>query len=242
MHSTEIVVNGVKGNGMTEIINLLAKGVRQPRKPSHGHPHSEILTFNVAGRDVTRVRFSVDDSSSGPDALCWAIARFRFGGNSVEFNKGRIVDIRAKSTLHGFHVNAISVRSQLDTAGEPPCQILHKLKGTSGIPSSNKIGDNQFGIGINSNPSPNIPVPELAFLIGGYILLFRIAELPDFVTLNPARFNSANSVMVKLLTRCSDTFQEAEDCSLGYSSHTAGSADGISFHEGGNYGNLLGER
>lgn len=242
MYTAEIVMNGVEADSMAKVINVLGKGICQPCKPPHGHSHCEILTLDVTGRNITRIRLPIYNGCGCPDALGWTVVRFRLRRNSIQFNQGCIVNLGTERTFYGFQICAMSVSSQLDSVSESTRKILHELIGASGVPRTHEIRNNQLCVGVNCNPSPNIPVPELAPFIGGYILLFCIAELPDFITLNPARFNPANSVIVKLRTRRSNTFQEAEDCSLGYSGHTAGSADGISFHEGGNYGNLLGER
>lgn len=48
MNPCEIVVHEVKGNGVIQIVDLLAETVCQPRKPSHPHSHCQILALIIA--------------------------------------------------------------------------------------------------------------------------------------------------------------------------------------------------
>ncbi len=242
MNTAEIVMNSIESYGMTKVINLFGESISQSGKSSHRHSHGQILTLNIAGRNVVGIRLSTDNSGSSTNAFCWTITSLRFRWDSVEFNQSRVVNIRTKSTFNRFQICSVAVSGKLDAIGKSFRKILHEFVSTSCISSSNETGNNQLGVSVYRNPSPNVSVPEFAPEFLWYVLLFCIAELPDFITLNPARPNPANSVIVKLCTRCSDTFQEAKDCAFGYSGHAAGSADGIPFHEGINYSNLLGAR
>jgi hypothetical protein len=119
---------------------------------------------------------------------------------------------------------------------------LHELIGAPGITLSHKVGNGQLCIGIHRRPRPYVPVSELALLFGGYVLLFCIAELPDFIALNPARLYTTYRAVVELNARRSQLFQESKDCVLGDIGHSASSPDGIPLNEGAYNGNLLGER
>src|SRR5260370_923126 len=44
------------------VFDLLGKGIRQPGKPSHSHPHGQILALSVTGRNVFPIRLF---------ATCW---------------------------------------------------------------------------------------------------------------------------------------------------------------------------
>jgi hypothetical protein len=119
---------------------------------------------------------------------------------------------------------------------------LYKFIGASRIPLSDKIRDCQLCIGVNCRPRPCISVSELAYLASWHVLLFGIAELPNFITLNPACLEAAYSAIMKFSARHSDVFQQSENRSLGYTCHPARSPDGIPFHESRYNGDLFGER
>ena len=82
MHAHEVVMCEVQRDRSPQILDLFAKGVREPGKPTHLHTHGQVLPFNVAGRNVLLIRIAVDRlANSGNDARR-AIAptgvRFRF--------------------------------------------------------------------------------------------------------------------------------------------------------------------
>ena len=60
VNSAEIVVHVKQRDHRNVVLDLLGKGVSQPGKASHVHPHVEILSLYVAGADV-RVIWLADD-------------------------------------------------------------------------------------------------------------------------------------------------------------------------------------
>jgi hypothetical protein len=43
---------------------------------------------------------------------------------------------------------------------------------------------NQLGFRVNRNPRPHVTIAKRAALIGGDILIFRVAKAPDFIALD----------------------------------------------------------
>jgi len=242
MHTAEVIVNSIEGNGVAKVFNLLAEAVRQPREPSHRHSHREVHSFDVAGRDMLAVGMACDGCSGGSEALRRAVARLGFNRLAVNLDQRGVVDFSTKGTFHGVQINAVPIGSELHAIGESRSQVLHELVSTTRVTQAHEIGDRQLGICVNCGPGPHITVAEDAFPVSGNVLRFRIAELPDFVTLNPARLYSAYHAVVKFCAGLSYVFEQAQDCSLGYTCKPARSPDGISFNQSINDTNLFGER
>ena len=52
MNAAEIVVHVVDSERSDVVLKFFTEGIRQASKPPHGHPHGEVLTFDVAGADM----------------------------------------------------------------------------------------------------------------------------------------------------------------------------------------------
>ena len=55
MYLSKVVVHEVERNRVRVHLDLLAEPVGQPSEAAHVHPHRQVLTLDVAGRDVLRV-------------------------------------------------------------------------------------------------------------------------------------------------------------------------------------------
>ena len=75
MHSCEIVVHEMNGNGINQVLNLLRKPISKARKSTHTHSHCQVLPFDVTRGDVLRIGVSDDIINDGSDALSRAIPR-----------------------------------------------------------------------------------------------------------------------------------------------------------------------
>lgn len=47
VNPAKVVISEVQRNHVTMVLYLLRERIRQPRKPSHAHPHREILAFHI---------------------------------------------------------------------------------------------------------------------------------------------------------------------------------------------------
>jgi hypothetical protein len=86
-----------------------------------------------------------------------------------------------------------------------------------------------------ANPRPNVAVTELALFIGGNVLLFRIAELPDFVTLNPLALQVSQSAVLIVRARAAEITQKIQDSVLRHSGHSLCRIDGVAFYQRRDY-------
>lgn len=242
MDTAEIIVDSIKRNRMAKVLNLLAESVRQAGKPSHGHPHREVLPFDIACRNVASVRFATNHSGCSSKTYGRAITPLGFDGRPVNLRQRGIVNISPKSPFDGIKVCPMSVCGQLHPMGKASGQIVHKLVSRCAITRSDKVRNGQLGIGVNSNPRPDAPIPKLPLFLSRNIFVFGIAKLPNFITLNATGFHVSHCAVVKFSARRSKVFQETKDCSFSHASHTARGTNGVPFNEGAYNGNLLGER
>ena len=56
MNTAEIVIREVQRNSGFQVCQLFAESICQPRQSANLHPHREVLPFDVASRNVVRVR------------------------------------------------------------------------------------------------------------------------------------------------------------------------------------------
>lgn len=242
MNAAEIVMDGVQGNSMAKVIDFFGERIGEPGEAAHLHSHREVLALHVACGNVAGVGPAGDCRSHRTDAFCGAVPPFVFRRHSIEFNQRCVVDVRAERTLNSVQVCPMPVRGELDSIGDPRGQVLHESISGETVTVSHKIRNNQFAIRIDGDPCPRITITEDSLLFGRYVYLFGIAELPDFITLHAARPDAPHGAVVKLRTCYASILQQRENRTLRNTSHTAGSANGIAFHECRNDGYLLGER
>lgn len=48
MHAAEVVIRKMNSQSQFKVVQFLREGVREARKPSHGHAHGEVLSFHEA--------------------------------------------------------------------------------------------------------------------------------------------------------------------------------------------------
>jgi hypothetical protein len=61
MDTAEIIKREMQSNGKFQVVELFRKGIGQSGKPSHCHPHSKVLPFDVRRADMFLIRVSLDD-------------------------------------------------------------------------------------------------------------------------------------------------------------------------------------
>src|SRR2546423_9305991 len=77
-----------------------------------------------------------------------------------------------------------SVSGELNSIGESRPQIMHEVKGATGVPLADEPAGYKFCVGVNRNPCPSVAA-TLRFVFGWAILALRINERPNLITLDP---------------------------------------------------------
>jgi len=241
MHSTKIIVNGIEGNRMAQVVDFLGKSVCQAGEAAHLHSHREILPFRIAGRNMSWVRPSGDRGRHSSNESRRTVTNFFLRG-SVNLDQRGVVNIATKRAFDGFQVDSQAIGRHLNAIRKATRQVQHEMMRTPRVAGADKIGDQQLRVGIYGGPRPSVTVTKLAAQMLRHVPLLRVAELPDFIALDAARSYVAHCAVMEIGTRLADIFQKRENRSFRDSGHATRSANGIAFHESRYHGDLLGER
>ncbi|HTD21349.1 MAG TPA: hypothetical protein VK738_01770 [Terriglobales bacterium] len=184
MNSTVIIKSKMQSNGSFQIAQFLREGIGQSGKPSHCHSHSEILSFDIAGTDMLRVRVSLSDLGYRLHDWAWGVFRFAvmLAIVAVQLHKLREINVSAKRVLNGAYVKAKTVCGDLYAIGQTLREIVNQdICRTLGAFAYNKRR-NQFCLRVNGHENPL--VANFGSIILSDSSLFLKAERPDFIALN----------------------------------------------------------
>jgi hypothetical protein len=73
MNPREVMMNMKQRERVHVVFNALAERICQACKPAHLHSHVEILSLNVAGADMLRIRVTENDLLSDAKTLGGAV-------------------------------------------------------------------------------------------------------------------------------------------------------------------------
>lgn len=99
-----------------------------------------------------------------------------------------------------------------EAAGE----IVDKLSRIVCAPSSNQEGRNEFRIGINGRPGPDIAKTRLTFQLFRQILFLRVAKAPDLIALNSLAGQVTESFVLIPLTGLTKIDKQLENRTFYY--------------------------
>lgn len=136
----------------------------------------------------------------------------------------------------------MSVSGQLDAARKSRSQVMHELMGSTSSASTYKPRRNQFGIGADSRPRPDISKAEFALLTIGDVFGLGMAKGPDFIALKALARQVLQRLILIVRAGFPDFGQQFHHGILGYASHLDCGSNGIAFHKSGNNLHSLGNR
>ncbi len=65
----KVVVDEVKRQSMSMVIQFLGEIIGQPGKASHRHPHGQVMVLHMGGRDVGNIQVAFNPLFPRPNAL-----------------------------------------------------------------------------------------------------------------------------------------------------------------------------
>jgi hypothetical protein len=80
----------------------------------------------------------------------------------------------------------VPVCGQLNAIIEPTSQVHYELACRASIAPSNVPARNKLCLRIDGRPRPNVAISEFAWMLDRDVLLFGVAEGPDFIALDAA--------------------------------------------------------
>lgn len=213
MNANEVIEHDMQSHRSAMIAQLLTVRVRLSRVPAVAHAHSEVQSFAERGRHMARIWFA-GYSGFPRSEISVSLVSVR---SAIELDKLRVVDIAAERTVYRFEVWPVAIRRKLDSVRETACNVVHKLHCAARVAISDKPRNNQFRIGVNSEPQPYIT--ESKFL-PSLVCVFRFAvdERPELIGLYPTARQTSERSIKELLAHVADFNEQAEDRSLGKSS------------------------
>lgn len=229
MHTAIVVVHVMESDSVTVVLGFLAESVCEPGKPARRHSQGQVLPFDVTGADVIRVGIPKDRLHLAADALAWRIAPLFFAGRyAVNLLELRIVHFYPESALNSFEVRLVRVRGHLNPASDAAGAIFHELHGPTRIPATDKVGNDQLGIGVNSDPRPDIS-PSVILLLRRGIFLFAANKRPNFIALQPFHAKIADMEIMERGASRSHVRQQLHNRILSRSRHPACCSNGAAF-------------
>ena len=79
MNTAEIVIREVQSNRGFQIVQLLGERIGQSGKPSHCHPHCEVLPFHVRRADMVGIGIARADFGYNLHDWAWGVPRISIG-------------------------------------------------------------------------------------------------------------------------------------------------------------------
>jgi len=231
MHAAEIVVEEIQGNLMSMVLEFLAESVGQASVPTHAHSHGEVTALHERRADVLRIGLASKNASATADTRCRTVARFRaIPGRSVQFDQHRVINLGAKSILHGIGINTMAVRRQLNAVADSGSNVLHERLSSRSATIPKRVRNDQLGIRIDCRPCPNIS-RALFHLFQCDILLLRVNERPNLIALHAANPEIADVRMVISSTGAAQVPQQPQHGVFSDTQHSAGCVDGVAFYQ-----------
>jgi len=219
------------------ILDFLAEAIGQPSEPPHTHAHRQVLAFDETGVDMLAVGLAADNLPADTDTRHRTVAEtvfvlepLRDAENLPQDGK---VDVTLKGIVNRPQLQVSAVCGQLHAMGETASKITDKVTGALGVLSADKPRGNQFGFGVERNPSPHVTVAKLTTFARRQVLFLAVAERPNLVELQVFARQIFDRQMVEQFTRPTEFNQQLAHGVLGRARHAAGGADGVAFYQGG---------
>jgi hypothetical protein len=108
----------------------------------------------------------------------------------------------------------VPIRRQLNTVRQAAGQIADKFASRPRVSIPDKPRHDKFSVGIKRRPRPDITNAGQSAHLQRDVLLFRVAEGPDFVALDAGAHQINESAPVIGFTGYSKVYQELEHCAL----------------------------
>ena len=185
MDADEIVIGREQRHRMGVVLDLLGKGVRQPGKAPHVHPHREVRPFHVGRADVLHVGVALDLRLA--DACAFGRAVTALGAvrrRPIDLHELGIVHVSPECAFHGFQIGPVAVRRELDAIGEPLREIVDEPLGAFAVPATDEPRRDKLRIGVERGPRPGVASTVRRRLGRCDVLLFGVGEAPNLVDLD----------------------------------------------------------
>lgn len=233
MNAHKVVPHVVDGDARNVSFDLLAERVGEASKAADLHAHGQVLTFDVAGRDVLGVGVACSDFLLAANALWRRVAAVFFGPFvAVALYENPVVNFGLKRAMDRVEVQPVPVRAQLNAVRHSLREIVNEVVGRAIVATADTPCADQLGIGIHRDPRPDVTGERVALPnFGRYVLLLGIAEAPNLIALNPFALKVYKG-FVHVLTACrAQLNQQFRNRVFGNSGHANRRTDRVTFDQ-----------
>lgn len=191
MYAAEVEKGHIQIHGGAQMFERLAESETQPSEAAKMRTHAQIRSFDVAGRNASRMRVSDDGCRDRCGDLGGRIPLWPLTITcSVHLDQLREINVGAEIFFDSRYVGFEAVRCDLKMPIGAVAQIADKFVGTRGNSLADKVGQNQFRFAVNCHP--NVLVAPLFCIAGKQVPFFGVNEGPKFIGLDESRTNAAN--------------------------------------------------
>ena len=235
VNPAKIVVHVMERNGVLQVFEFLREGIRQAREPAHRHSHGQILSLNIAGRNVVVIGCAANNRLASAHANCGTVTSFRrFWRTAVNLLQHSKINFAAKAIFDRAQIRAMPVSRQLNAICQPIFQIVHEVIRASRVTLPDKPARHEFAVRIKRNPRPHVP-RALRFVLCRAILFFGINKRPDFVTLQALALQIAKNLVLIFRAGAAKIAEQFHNRRAMDACHAGDSAQRITLDQGRNY-------
>ena len=141
------------------------------------------------------VGLSLATEGMRPNDLGWTVTLRPIDRLAVNLNQHGIVHVRPEPRFNGFQIGLMTVRRYLNPVCQSARRVADKPRGAVRIPAPDQPTRDQFGIGADCRPRPDIASCTLFALWD--VLLLGIYEAPYLIDLHTfARQIAEHSILI----------------------------------------------
>ena len=232
MDAGEVVVHVVEGNGGLVVGELLGEAVRESGKPTHLHPHREVLPLHERRGNVFEARAAADWLPAAADVIGRAVAHLaaHIPRLPIQLHQHSVIHVGPECALDGTEVSLVAVRGQLHTAAEPGLEVVDEPIGCPRVAAADIPARHQLRFGVDGHPRPHI-APALRLLLRAGVLFLGTDEAPNLVALDAFARQIHQRLALVLRARAAQVGQQFKDRRAVRASHPHGGAEAVAFHQ-----------
>ena len=196
MNANEIVPRNKNRDGGLEMRQLLTESVCQARKAAKLHPDGKVAPFHNARRNVGFVRRAADWGWDRLDNFARAVpVGTGVVGLPVNLDELGKVNIRSEVGFDSVNVALESVGCHLMPPDHAGVVIADKRVGAFRVTLPDVVGDEQFGLSVDSRPGVGVsPLGR----VGGFEMSFLgVDKAPNLIEFREARADVADAKIEK---------------------------------------------
>jgi len=231
MDSAKVVISEVQRTRDLQIVQFLAEGVGQARKPANCHSHGEVLPLNVRSAHVFGIGVSLANLGYNLHDWLWGVppGSVVLAVIPVQLYDLPEVDFRAKVLFNGIDVKAEAISRELDAIRHAVRQIANKrIRSGCAALADCERGD-QLRIGIKRYENPRIT--DFGGIVFAHAALFLANEGPNFIGLNMLASQIAHPLVHEFKAGLTGKNEQPHDGIPMQPRNPLGSADAGSFDE-----------